>query len=107
MAITFPVVGLWLGGAGVTKELKTSMADIFFVSPQKKERLLYRHLLSHGVLFSLLASCFLISIPLSFELLGTPINYTRVLNAFILLYSSGLFFFAITFFIEPSNVLKC
>ena len=104
MAITFPVVGLWLGGAGVTKEMNTSMADIFFVSPQKKEKLLYRHLLSHGVLFTFLTICFFLSIPLSFELLGTPINYIRVLNAFILLYASGLFFFAITFFISVLTV---
>ncbi len=104
MAITFPVVGLWLWSAGVTEEIETSMADIFFASPQKKENLLLRHIFSHGVFFTILTCCFFISVPLSFELVGTPINYTRVFNAFILLYTSGLFFFAITFFVSVLTV---
>lgn len=102
--ILFPFVGLWLGGAGVSEEIQSSMSDIFLASPQKKQDLLFRHLIIHGILFTMLVGLLYIQIPLFFELMGSSMNYSRILNAFVLLWVSSIFFFSISFFFSVMTI---
>lgn len=99
MANVYPIVGIWLGGAGAPDEVKSGMADIFISSPHKKEHLMFRHLLSHLLLLTFLTALVYILIPLSYDFLGTSINYDRLFAGFILLWLSGVTFFAIAFFV--------
>lgn len=94
----FPIVGLWLGGTGIPEEISTNMADIFIASSHKKEKLVFRHLMTHGIIFTILTVIMFLTIPISYELLDTPINYERILLAYILLWISGVTFFSISFF---------
>ncbi len=102
--ILFPFVGLWLGGAGVSQEIKSSMSDIFLASPQKKEHLLFRHLIVHGVLFTVLVCFLYLQIFLFFEMMDSSLNYSRIFNGFLLLSISGVFFFSISFFFSVLTI---
>lgn len=99
MANIYPIIGVWLGGAGTPNEVKSGMADIFIASPHKKGVLIGRHLITHLILLTLFTSLIYALIPLSYNFLGASINYDRVFLAFILLWISGVVFFSIAFFI--------
>lgn len=99
MANVYPIAGIWLGGAGTPDEVKSGMADIFIASPNRKEKLILRHLITHLFLLTFFTLLIYILIPLSYDFLGTSINYERVLSGFILLWISGVTFFSIAFFI--------
>ncbi len=103
-AILFPFIGLWLGGAGISEEIQSSMSDIFFASPQKKHNLLHRHLIIHAILLTLVVSVLYIQIHIFFELTGSSFNYSRILNAFAILWVSSIFFFSISFLISTLTV---
>ncbi|MFX1283807.1 MAG: hypothetical protein ACFFB5_09130 [Promethearchaeota archaeon] len=104
MANVYPVAGIWLGGAGTPEEVKSGMADIFIASPHRKERLILRHLISHIFLLTFFTVLIYILIPLSYEFLGTSVNYKRVFSGFILLWISGIFFFSIAFFVTSTTL---
>ncbi len=103
-ALLFPFVGLWLGGAGVSEEIQSSMADVFFASPQKKQNLLYRHLIIHGILFTLTVIVLFLQIFFFFELMGSEFDYPRIVSAFFLLWVSSLLFFSISFSVSSLTV---
>ena len=104
MANVYPIAGIWLGGAGTPDEVKSGMADIFISSPHKKAKLILRHMISHLLLLTFLTLLVYILIPISYDLLGTSINYERVFSGFILLWISGIIFFSITFFITSTTL---
>jgi ABC-type transport system involved in multi-copper enzyme maturation permease subunit len=97
MANVYPIAGIWLGGAGTADEIKSGMADIFISSPHRKAKLVLRHLISHLLLLTFLTLLVNILIPISYDLLGTSINYERVFSGFILLWISGIIFFSVSF----------
>ncbi|MHA2137937.1 MAG: hypothetical protein ACW98G_08680 [Candidatus Hodarchaeales archaeon] len=103
-AILFPFIGLWLGGAGISEEMQSSMSDIFFVSPQKRQTLLYRHLISHGILLTLVVCILYFQVYLFFKLTGSSFNYPRIGNAFFLLWIATIFFFSVSFFFSTVSV---
>lgn len=99
MVNVYPVAGIWLGGAGITEEVNSGMADIFIASPHRKEKIITRHLITHLILLTFFTLLIYLLIPMSFDLLGAKINYSRLFSAFILLWISGITFFSITFFL--------
>ncbi|MHA2155051.1 MAG: hypothetical protein ACXABU_06915 [Candidatus Hodarchaeales archaeon] len=103
-AILFPFIGLWLGGAGISEEIQSSMSDIFFVSPQKRQNLLYRHLISHSILLTIVVCILYFQIYFFFELTGSSFSYSRIVNAFFLLWIASVFFFSISFFFSTLSV---
>ena len=99
MVNVYPIAGIWLGGAGASDEIKSGMGDIFIASPNKKEKLILRHLITHLFLLTFFTLLIYVLIPLSYDFLGTSVNYERVFSGFILLWISGVTFFSIAFFI--------
>jgi hypothetical protein len=94
---TFPIIGLWLGGSGIPEEVSSNMTDIFIASPHKKKSIVFRHLLTHGIVLTLLTGVLYTSVPIIYELLDISIAYDRILLAYILLWVSGATFFSISF----------
>ncbi len=99
MANVYPVAGIWLGGAGTPEEVKSGMADLIISSPHRKEKLILRHVVSHLLLLTFFTLLICILIPISYNILGTNINYHRVFSGFILLWISGIIFLSIAFFV--------
>ncbi|MFX1505340.1 MAG: hypothetical protein ACFFDC_04405 [Promethearchaeota archaeon] len=104
MANVYPIAGIWLGGAGTADEVKSGMADIFMSSPHRKAKLILRHLISHLLLLTFLTLLVYILIPISYDLLGTSINYGRVFSGFILLWISGIIFYSVSFCVTSTTL---
>lgn len=100
LANTFPLIGLWLGGSGIPEEVTTNMADIFIASSHKKNKLVFRHLFTHGIVFSIITGVLYITVPVTYEFLNMTIAYDRVFLAYILLWISGISFYSISFFVS-------
>ncbi|MFX0211536.1 MAG: hypothetical protein ACFFDT_36500 [Candidatus Hodarchaeota archaeon] len=104
MANVYPIAGIWLGGAGTSDEVKSRMADIFISSPHRKAKLVLRHMISHLLLLTFLTLLVYVLIPITYDFLGTSINYERVFSGFILLWISGITFFSIAFCVTSTTL---
>ncbi|MFW9905953.1 MAG: hypothetical protein ACFFFH_16645 [Candidatus Thorarchaeota archaeon] len=104
MATIYPIAGIWLGGAGTSDEVRSGMADIFISSPHRKAKLVLRHLISHILLLTFLTLLVYILMPITYDFLGTSINYERVFSGFILLWISGITFFSIAFCVTSTTL---
>ncbi|MFW9854402.1 MAG: hypothetical protein ACFFFG_05050 [Candidatus Thorarchaeota archaeon] len=93
----FPIVGLWLGGAGLPDEVRSGMADIYLSTSNRKINVTIRHIFSHIILITSILTLMFLQIPTVFLFFNLPIPFERVAIAFFILWLSTLTFYFLTF----------
>ncbi|MFW9780509.1 MAG: hypothetical protein ACFFE8_16835 [Candidatus Heimdallarchaeota archaeon] len=96
----FPIVGIWLGGAGLPDEVRSGMADIYLSTSNRKLNMTVRHIFSHMILITTIQTLMFLQIPTVFLFFNLPIAFDRVAMAFFILWLSTLTFYFLTFSIS-------